>query len=604
MVAPARVLARVDGLLFSSAEPVLLIDRDNRNAGHVADLAAARVAVERGRAATYAAQLHPDVVGLDIDVDDPRLSAYLVEELTGWADRRGLWHLGRASGGGPGRRHLFIAATGDNADQLIELVRLLRSERRLNSRQLDIRTVIRPLSAPHRVAGPVAMQEILDAHASDLAAVLPSQRPSRRPSRSRTVRSNAREPELVLLPDRMRTLMASIILTGNRSDDEFALTRALYNDGYDQAAAWSSVRSLNGHGAARGFAWWNRYIWSRMEPLSVRRQSQGIDASVLILPVFAVIRSSYTTMETRQRHTLETVGWALLERLTAALDDAGQGEQRTTTVGTDEDGEADVGWRHMSQRDLELATGRSRNAIRGALVWLEKNHVVERQLTARADHASRWRLGSAARQALMNPPLLTPPPRLGLPAISTWAPQSAAGTASAALNHQLATPCPAPPIRSTRQQQLLTLASADATHAGLCQSPRTRPPESAGWHARLARITQERDRYGTVLREHRSRRYEDWRRQRATALAAERRRHLSWWRALSPEQRAVWREHRRLAKPASSRQQRPMLRGRQHTLTTSAPGLSGAKGSRPGPPSVAERDSGVTCLPPPASLTL
>ena len=153
MVAPARVLARVDDLLFASTEPVLLIDQTNRSAGHVADLAAARRAVERGRAATYAAQLHPSVIGLDIDVDDPRLSAYLVEELTGWADRRGLWHLGRASGGGPGRRHLFIAAADKTADQLVELVKLLRSERRIKARQLDIRTVIRPLSAPHRSAG-------------------------------------------------------------------------------------------------------------------------------------------------------------------------------------------------------------------------------------------------------------------------------------------------------------------------------------------------------------------------------------------------------------------------------------------------------------------
>ena len=288
----------------------------------------------------------------------------------------------------------------------------------------------------------------------------------------------------MLLPDGVRDLVSSVTVTGDRSEDEFAITVALYNAGYDQAAAWSAVRSIGGHSAARGFSWWLRYSWSQISPKTVEGQPQGIDAAKLITPALGAARVLYGSMGTRQRHTVETVGWALLERLTATLSEDDNQEQ--PVVG---DADSDQlrarscpggSWVHMSERDLELATGRTRSAIRAALAWLVGHGVVERQQHDRADYANRWRIGPIARQALTDPPLLTPP-ALPSPAISTWAPQSSPGTASAATG---------PPARHSRghpPQHPPAPAPPDGPHRRNDRRPLHSAPDSSGRHRRLGR---------------------------------------------------------------------------------------------------------------------
>lgn len=517
MVAPSMVPATLDALLFVEG-PVILIDRMNRSTGRVAGLVEAEAALLRGEAATYAAQLHPAITGLDIDVADGRLADYLVEELSGWAERRQLWHLARESGGGPGRRHLFVAS-GRHSDDLVDLVHLLRHERRLTGRELDIRTVIRPLSAPHRQSGRRTPPIVTPAHVSGLSKSL-SQHQIGHFEPSRTARrptAGLREPQPTLLPERARRIIEKFPTTGDRSADEFGISRDLAAAGMDEATTWTAIRSLNGHSAGRGYAWWHSYVWSAIRPLEGHRTPRRVDIRRLILPTFAAIRPSYLeSLDTRRRHSLETVGWAILERLT------------DEPVGA---------WLPVSERDLQLSTGLGRPTIRAALCWLVEHQVIERRDGDRRDLATSWRVGPravwadrsrpTAGQSLIDPPLLTPP-------ASTWAPSSPHGTASAALDlHQQTQPRTSSP----RQQELHQAQTEAARQAGLHTGERQRPADPATWHQTLARITAERDQFHGRLREQRHRRQAEWEDQRRQALTKDRDRHRRWWQSLSDEER-------------------------------------------------------------------
>lgn len=508
MLAPARVpAASLDAVLFDDTQPLVLIDRHNAGDGTVPDLDSAVRAVQHGRAASYAGRLRAGVVAVDVDLDDERLTDYLMDELTGWCARRQIWHLARASGGGPGRRHLFIAA-GGRQDELVQLVALLRRERRLTGRQLDLRDTVRPLSAPHRTAGAAGALGDIPAHL--IAEFRRHHRPAQRHSQLRR-RQKVSEPQPAIVPANVEQAIRHMKRTGDRSHDEFVLTRDLQNSGHDVPIVWSAVRSLGGHSATRGFAWWLRNVWQAVRPLQRDAEPKQVNIGRILLPTFERIRGQLDPMPTAQRYSVEMVGWALLERLTVAAE-VGDGAT----------------WVPMSQRDLELATGRDRRTIAAALAALVDIGAVERRVSRRRDDAHEWRIGPSAVVASPDaPPLLTPP-------APTWAHTAPPGTASAALDHHLGTQRRP---GSTRQTALRQTAHQAATTAGLLGAPRTTPACRQEWTARLHRVQAERDEFHPKVRAHRQARHDQWTAERSAALAANRNRHRRWWRSLDPEER-------------------------------------------------------------------
>src|SRR3954464_11065405 len=63
--------------------------------------------VGTGRVAIVVGQLRPEVAGGDIDAP-AGLGGLAADALRDWCAARGLWHLLRPSGGGPGRAHLIV----------------------------------------------------------------------------------------------------------------------------------------------------------------------------------------------------------------------------------------------------------------------------------------------------------------------------------------------------------------------------------------------------------------------------------------------------------------------------------------------------------------
>ncbi|RJK92531.1 hypothetical protein [Vallicoccus soli] len=148
----APLCRALDALLFAPAG-WFAIDAGNRKVPGVTPgtLEQALALVGRGAVATVVGQLRPGVVGVDVDAAGA-LGDTAAEALRDWCAARGLWHLLRPSGGGPGRWHLFVVP-GVHDGALRAHVDALRRELRLGSRLLDVRTQLRPLSAPHRRTG-------------------------------------------------------------------------------------------------------------------------------------------------------------------------------------------------------------------------------------------------------------------------------------------------------------------------------------------------------------------------------------------------------------------------------------------------------------------
>lgn len=538
---------QLDELLFLG--PYTLIDEDNRGAGSAPTRAAAEAAVETSRAATYAGRIRPDVTAIDVDVDHGGLGDYLVDELRTWARSRNLWCVSRESGGGGGRRHVFVRPERFSGE-LARLVDLLRDERRLTSAQLDVRTVIRPLTAPHRRTGDRLPPADLDRSTIETARAWPHAASA--PRRRTTIENEVPAAGAAVLSSRVRDTIATAVAqaTGDRSVDEFALTRHLHDQGEDQATTWAAVASLSGKAAGRGHRWWHKHMWQRVRPSTASPDHvPTVDLAQLILPTVAAMRPRMGGLDVRRQHTIEDVCWAVLERLQAAQED----------------------WVPLSERDVQLATGHDRKTLRWALTWLREAGVLGRRQSARADDAQEWHLGPSVVQALNPPPCLTP-------CAQTWLPGAPAGTASHVLDHHLTAPpnpdSPAPRQLSSRQrrlhaernqvaqaQGLVTTLSVNEDQGTAGSTPPGEPdPARAadageatpaanggargrGWRSCprrqqiLARITAERDRFYERLRAHRRERQDSWLAQRQAAYTAARDRQRRWWRALSADER-------------------------------------------------------------------
>lgn len=176
MASTARpaVAGVIDDLLF---EPSgwFAIGADNLRVPRVvvATREAGLAMIGMGPVATIVGRLRPEVSVVDVDLAGHDGDA-AAELLTRWCLRTGVWHLVRPSGGGPGRYHVFIALPRTDPD-LVDVVDQLRVDLAASRTQLDLRTPVRPLTAPHRLGahpGPQGAAEELRAATMALHGLL------------------------------------------------------------------------------------------------------------------------------------------------------------------------------------------------------------------------------------------------------------------------------------------------------------------------------------------------------------------------------------------------------------------------------------------------
>lgn len=305
-------------LLFTPG-PWLAIDATNVEVRgtRTATLDQALDLVGHGQVASIVGRLRPEVVG--VDIDSPVFADQILDTLTAFCTARGLWHLTRPSGGAPGRAHLFLIP-GVHREDLDDLVLQLRAElgrkadpatgRRavpLSRAHVDVRSQLRPLSAPHRCQPTPALDQLVLAAAlddlRDVLGHLPT-RPVVDLDRShRSGQRNRREPALtspgtaasrttapdrgphearVPLPRPLRGLSPGWTAyvhegraaaaaagldrePGSRSTIEYDATRALILAGFDETAAWTAISAAHPtafvKARANGRRWW-WHVWN------------------------------------------------------------------------------------------------------------------------------------------------------------------------------------------------------------------------------------------------------------------------------------------------------------------------------------------------------
>ena len=143
------VVSQLDEVLFASGGWFALSAGNERVPGVVvASLGAGLGLVGQGPVASLVGRLQPGFRVVDVDVEGLRGHA-IAEEVAGWARGRGLWVLVRPSGGADGRTHVFVAVA-DHLNDLEEFVGEVRAAYGVGRSRVDVRVMVRPLSAPHR----------------------------------------------------------------------------------------------------------------------------------------------------------------------------------------------------------------------------------------------------------------------------------------------------------------------------------------------------------------------------------------------------------------------------------------------------------------------
>lgn len=498
----------LDDLLFTG--PMVLIDADNRGCGIVSTSDQARAALACGQAVTWAAQVRPGVVALDLDLDHKGLAREIVRDLGDWAAARQLWSTSRESGGGRGRMH-FLVAAGSSTEQLRARVEDWRVQTGLSRRQLDLRTAIRPLTAPHRRTGYLHLPDVL--HKAALATVeaalgstpvAVSVHRSLDAQRGRPPANRNPKPSLMEHPGGDRS----------RSGVEFAKTLALYNSGVSESDAWACVSTTESKSKERGRHWWQTNIWHRIRPQGNQsvKTHQSFDLARTVLPTVEANRHKYADLHPRTRNVIETVMLALIEKLQMANSRA---------------------WVPVSERDLYLCTGIARRTIRRATAILITLGIMVRREAEKQGSAHTYQAGPATITSLTAPPILTPPP-------SRWLPHCPHNAAHTVASFYLGTASPGP--QSTRQAYLRATATTALRERGVLSTAidtNTVSRDQTVWLRRLAQVTEERDSF------HEKCRANFVQHQRRRALAAERRRR-QWWSSLSVVERrersARWRD--------------------------------------------------------------
>lgn len=540
--------------------------------------------VGRGLVATVVGRLRRGVVAVDVDAGG-RLGAEAATAVTAWCAARGLWHLQRPSGGGPGRAHILMVPGVHDGD-LVDHVAAVRRELGLSGRLLDLRGQVRPLSAPHRRTGPTETPAGLQAALTTLGEVLaplPGRITSRRltSSSARSTTTVAGGPAAPLTPlrrrrrdlppawstylHRGRAAAAAVDRDpGSRSQLELEATTQLVLAGYSEPEAWAAITGAHPtaftKARSRGRRWWwhtwNRCVHDLDAHLRARRAAApppDIAASVVISDAREVLEALWRSWPARTRHTDREVLTVVLDR----MDRVG-----ATAV-------------PIPQRDLVLDCAiSSRTTVRAALDRLQAAGlitVLPTHVPGTTDTAHTLALPAVLPQpglasgavsstgpTSFQPPLPTSLRRaLGLPthAVLEHLPVAGPSPALAQLAHQagLLDPGrtePSPAQRRTLRDYLRRLArhglavadeegSWRATTAPTAVTEELRLTGQAHQDAVQQAITAERAEFRERLDPNARR--ARWEQQRARALAAAQKaasaRQRAWWASLDPTSR-------------------------------------------------------------------
>ncbi len=538
--------------------------------------------------ATVFGRLRSDFRVVDVDLSGNRGDA-VTDLVADWAVKHSRWHLVRPSGGAAGRHHIFIHVDVATLPALREYVAQLRKSFRVNTSSIDVRTAVRPLSAPHRtgatttvLGGARVLREALrscpDVPAAkrtgrrshgDIARV--SQR-----SRSSVSQTAARDgsgswlraalpspvPGGRTLPDvwdeylthGTRPVIGGMDHSG--STFELIATKKMVVAGYTPAQAWNAVSAA--HPSAMPKAClnqkrWVNNVWNHCvedlttffaeDPTAARSADQ---ASPEVLAIVDAARRRLHVLlweyPVRRRDTLATVAHAVLDRI-----------ERTGVLRVP-----------VPERNLVLDTGiASRPAIRAALRFIDgKLGTLHRDTLNPASPETgsfEFELIPAQGTAVLE----SSPPRshAPLPRSSTWLPLPPTARRlwqtlrqngpsaiaplcrSAALPELLNTPA-SPSTLRTGRSSLTALAAAGLAlcdDAGTWSATSTVAPEHATAAAEEAdRLEEQIDAERQAYRQRQS---GTWAAQRRRALAKDHARYKGWWDTLPEEERRKRQEH-------------------------------------------------------------
>lgn len=590
--APGDLSRQVDALLFAPAGWFLIDARNRRLAGVTpGTLDQALALVGRGQVASVVGRLRAEVAGVDIDADGS-LGDIAAQTLRDWCAARGLWHLLRPSGGGPGRWHL-LAVPGVHRDALTDLVGQLRHELGLSPRRLALRTHLRPLSAPHRRCGTLTHLDGLEAALPALKAVLEPlpariqvQRAAATPTPPVSHRAGGPPTPLTPLARPRRELpaaWASYLTHGRtaaaaagadrdpdtRSQLELEATFALVIAGYNETDAWTAISAS--HPTAypkareRGRTWWwwvwNRAVLDADSWLRTRRQTTAQPAPQdATTTARAALEALWRSWPARTHHVDR-------ELLTVVLDLMDR--RRTTSLA-------------IAQRELVLESAIcSRTTVRAALARLQAAQqlvVLTTYQPGTTDTSHTLQLPPDPPPAGVlsptdphgcQPPHRPPPPlalrrTLGLPAcaVLSYLPGAASSTGQETAEIAVAAGLLEPGQHIPTERQLRTVRDHLQT---LARHELAVVDEHGGWRLGLAAIEQLdqleldpvlqqladtvdaaiRERIGMERQTFRAafdatNRRARWERQRHTALARHvknrRAQQRTWWCSLTPDE--------------------------------------------------------------------
>lgn len=535
------------------------IDAKNRRVSGVVipDLDTGLRLLGHTRVATIVGRLRPALRVVDVDVPDVEGHA-LTEHIASWCATRRLWHLVRPSGGADGRTHIFIAPT-KHGHALEDFLADLRDTWRLPRSAVDLRTTVRPLSAPHRTGPCQAPLGPLSQHLTDLrrtlarhavAAPKTEPRPASQPQAPRT------DVPLIPRPRTRRDLPVeweTYLRTGqppavggsdhSRSTYEAICTGHLLRAGFTFDEAWDTIQGSHPDSMPRARAsrtrWislWNRAVKDDNSFFADRPPPTDPAVAAAVAEGRARLAEWAWSVAPRRRYAVLLIGHNLLDRI-----------QRGNRLRVP-----------CPERDLLQDSGiRDRKTIRETLRELDR-HVgtLHRCFDPARRSASSYEFSiePGAGQVREIPP---PSPHTPSLPVGTWAALPRQAHQIWRALHYSSAPLPtedlphsahltptksATPTAShhrTTRSTLLTLARAGLAecHPDGTWSTCT---EFSDQHTHLAAQA-----YGELQQhveeeraEYRSRRGStSWSVQRAAALKAQRAKERAWWRGLDPTER-------------------------------------------------------------------
>ncbi|RYI20631.1 hypothetical protein EVU97_14020, partial [Dermacoccus sp. 147Ba] len=232
-----------------------------------------------GRVTSIVGTLHRQFIAIDVDV--PGLEGHAItENLAGWCEETGLWHLIRPSGGAEGRHHVIVAPHGQEI-LLRHHVEALRARYRVAKSHIDIRSSLRPLSAPHRRGGcPTAYGDL--AHAlstlqafSDTTPAQPHAKLDKPPSGRRLRTIEPLTPKRRYAPRALPEKWATYLSTGRRpawrnadnpeldtsnSTWELMCTAEMMRSGWEPLHAWNTIQTCHPAAMERARKDYHRWV--------------------------------------------------------------------------------------------------------------------------------------------------------------------------------------------------------------------------------------------------------------------------------------------------------------------------------------------------------